>query len=51
MGRRSRAEAGARRGSQLENANRQLRDYFPKGTELSIHPPEHLLAVENELTD
>ncbi len=26
-----------------------LRDYFPKGTNLSIHTPEHLLAVENEL--
>jgi hypothetical protein len=26
-----------------------LRDYFPKGTDLSAHSPQHLLAVENEL--
>jgi IS30 family transposase len=32
-----------------ENMNGVLRDYFPKGTELSVHSPEHLLAVENEL--
>ncbi|WP_198345957.1 IS30 family transposase [Nesterenkonia alkaliphila] len=32
-----------------ENTNGLLRDYFPKGTELSRHSPEHLLAVENEL--
>jgi IS30 family transposase len=32
-----------------ENTNGLLRDYFPKGTELSIHSAEHLLAVENEL--
>ncbi len=25
-----------------------LRDYFPKGTDLSVHSPQHLLAVENE---
>jgi IS30 family transposase len=30
-------------------SNGLLRDYFPKGTDLSIHSPEHLLAVEDEL--
>jgi len=32
-----------------ENMNGLLRDYFPKGTDLNAHSPEHLLAVENEL--
>lgn len=34
-----------------ENTNGLLRDYFPKGTDLGAHPPEHLLAVENEINN
>jgi transposase, IS30 family len=34
-----------------ENMNGLLRDYFPKGADLSAHPPQHLLAVENELNN
>jgi IS30 family transposase len=32
-----------------ENTNGLLRDYFPKGTDLNAHSPEHLRAVEEEL--
>ena len=34
-----------------ENTNGLLRQYFPKGSDLSIHSPERLLEVATELND
>jgi IS30 family transposase len=42
--------APGQRGSN-ENTNGLLRDYFPKGTDLRVHPAEHLLDIENELNN
>jgi transposase, IS30 family len=40
----------SQRGSN-EKRQRLLRQYFPKGTSLNIHTPDHLRAVEHEINN
>ncbi|MGC0417791.1 hypothetical protein ABIA38_003307 [Embleya sp. AB8] len=44
-----RAPAGPRRRGSNENVNGLLRQYFPKGTDLSVHSREHFDAVAAQL--
>lgn len=39
------------RGTNENSSGLLLWDYFPKGTDLSRHSPEHLSAVEDELNN
>ena len=34
-----------------ENTNGLLRQYFPKGTNLALHTPEHIHAIEHRLNN
>ena len=38
-------------GGSNENTNGLLRQYFPQGTDLSVHSPERLLEVATELNN